>query len=89
MPIMAHSPLGGEGSTVLRNPTVQRIAASRGESPAAVALSWAMRSGAVITIPESGSVAHVRENHVREDAAGLTLRLDPDELRQLDQAFLT
>jgi diketogulonate reductase-like aldo/keto reductase len=82
MPIMAYSPLGGEGSTVLRNPTVQRIATSRGESAAAVALAWAMRSGHVIAIPESGSVAHLREN-----AAALTLRLEPDEVRQLDQAF--
>ncbi|WP_336490190.1 aldo/keto reductase [Methylobacterium nigriterrae] len=82
MPIMAYSPLGGEGSSVLRNPAVQRIASSQGQSSAAVALSWAMRSGSVIAIPESGSVAHVREN-----AAALSLRLGPDELRQLDQAF--
>ncbi|ACL58268.1 aldo/keto reductase [Methylobacterium nodulans] len=82
MPIMAYSPLGGEGSRVLRNPAVQRIASSQGQSSAAVALAWAMRSGNVIAIPESGSVAHVREN-----AAALTLRLGLDELRQLDQAF--
>ncbi|MET7248408.1 aldo/keto reductase [Methylobacterium sp. EM32] len=82
MPLMAYSPLGGEGSSVLRSPIVQRIAASRGASPAAVALTWAMRSGSVITIPESGSVAHVREN-----AAALTLTLDPDDVRQLEQAF--
>jgi diketogulonate reductase-like aldo/keto reductase len=41
-----------------------------------------MRSGNVIAIPESGSVAHVREN-----APAVSLRLGPDELRQLDQAF--
>ena len=82
MPIMAYSPLGGEGSSVLRNPAVQRIASSQGQSSAAVALAWAIRSGNVIAIPESGSVAHVREN-----AAAVSLRLGPDELRQLDQAF--
>jgi diketogulonate reductase-like aldo/keto reductase len=82
MPIMAYSPLGGEGARVLRNPAVQRIASSQGQSPAAVALAWAMRSGNVIAIPESGSVAHVREN-----AAALTLKLGVDELRQLDEAF--
>ncbi|GJE03921.1 hypothetical protein GMJLKIPL_5878 [Methylobacterium isbiliense] len=82
MPIMAYSPLGGEGAGVLRNPVVQRIASSQGRSPAAVALAWAVRSGRVIAIPESGSVSHVREN-----AAALTLTLGSDELRQLDEAF--
>ena len=82
MPIMAYSPLGGEGSSVLRNPAVQRIASSLGQSSAAVALAWATRSGNVIAIPESGSVAHVREN-----AAALSLKLGSDELRQLDEAF--
>ncbi|WP_407530363.1 aldo/keto reductase [Methylobacterium oryzisoli] len=80
--VMAYSPLGGEGASVLRNPTVQRIASSQGRSPAALALAWAVRSGSVIAIPESGSVSHVREN-----AAALTLTLGTDELRQLDEAF--
>ena len=45
----------------------------------AVALAWTMRSGNVIAIPESGSVAHVKEN-----AVALSLTLTPQELQTLD-----
>jgi len=48
---------------------------------AAVALAWSIRSGNVFAIPESGSVAHVKEN-----AVALTLTLTPQELQTLDAA---
>src|SRR5262249_61730705 len=64
MPVMAYSPLGGPGASLLRDPTLARIGAAHGCSAAAVALAWAIRSGNVIAIPESGSVAHVKENAV-------------------------
>jgi diketogulonate reductase-like aldo/keto reductase len=79
MPLMAYSPLGGHGSSLLRDPALARIAAARGCSPAAVALAWTMRSGNVIAIPESGSVAHVKEN-----AVALSLTLTAAELEILD-----
>jgi diketogulonate reductase-like aldo/keto reductase len=41
-----------------------------------------MRSGRVIAIPESGSVAHVKEN-----AVALSLTLTPQDLAALDAAF--
>jgi diketogulonate reductase-like aldo/keto reductase len=41
--------------------------------------AWAIRSGNVIAIPESGSVAHVKEN-----AVALSLTLSPQELQTLD-----
>jgi diketogulonate reductase-like aldo/keto reductase len=47
--------------------------------PAAVALAWAIRSGNVIAIPESGSAAHVKEN-----AVALSLTLTPQDLQALD-----
>jgi diketogulonate reductase-like aldo/keto reductase len=81
MPIMAYSPLGGPGAGLLRDPTLARIAAAHGCSPAAVALAWAIRSGHVIAIPESGSVAHVKEN-----AVASSLTLTPEELHALDAA---
>jgi diketogulonate reductase-like aldo/keto reductase len=81
MPIMAYSPLGGSGASLLRDPTVARIGEARGCSAAAVALAWAIRSGNVIAIPESGSPAHVREN-----AVAMSLTLTPQELRELDAA---
>jgi len=81
MPVMAYSPLGGEGAKLLRDPTLARIGASRGCSAAAVALAWAIRTGNVIAIPESGSAAHVKEN-----AFALSLTLTPEELQTLDAA---
>ena len=82
MPIMAYSPLGGHGSSVLQNPVLSRIASAHEQGAAAVALAWAMRAGNAVAIPESGSVAHVREN-----AAALSLKLTEDDLRALDAAY--
>jgi len=81
MPVMAYSPLGGLGASLLRDPTLARIGAAHGCSAAAVALAWTIRSGNVIAIPESGSVAHVKEN-----AVALSLTLTPQELQTLDAA---
>jgi len=81
MPVMAYSPLGGAGASLLRDPTLARIGAAHGCSAAAVALAWAIRNGNVIAIPESGSAAHVKEN-----AVALSLTLTPQELQTLDAA---
>jgi diketogulonate reductase-like aldo/keto reductase len=81
MPVMAYSPLGGPGAGLSRDPTLARIGASRGCSAAAVALAWTIRSDSAIAIPESGSVAHVKEN-----AVALSLTLTPQELETLDAA---
>ena len=48
IPVMAYSPLGGSGSTLLRDPTLARIGAAHGCSPAAVALAWTIRNGNVL-----------------------------------------
>jgi diketogulonate reductase-like aldo/keto reductase len=81
IPAMAYSPLGGLGASLLRDPTLARIAAAHGCSAAAVALAWTIRSGHVIAIPESGSVAHVKEN-----AVALSLTLTQQDLQALDAA---
>jgi diketogulonate reductase-like aldo/keto reductase len=81
MPVMAYSPLGGPGSSLLRDPTLARIGAAHGCSAAAVALAWTIRGGHVIAIPESGSVAHVKEN-----AVALSLTLTSQDLQALDAA---
>ena len=78
---MAYSPLGGANSTLLRDPTLARIGAAHACSPAAVALAWTIRNGNVIAIPESGNMAHVREN-----AVAFSLALTPEELQALDAA---
>jgi diketogulonate reductase-like aldo/keto reductase len=79
MPVMAYTPLGG--NSLLHDPTLARIGAAHGCSAAAVALAWAIRSGNVIAIPESGSATHVKEN-----AVALSLKLTPQELQTLDAA---
>jgi diketogulonate reductase-like aldo/keto reductase len=84
MPVMAYSPLGGPGASLLRDPTLARIAAARNCAAAAVALAWTIRNGNVIAIPESGSAEHVKEN-----AVALSLTLTPDELHALDAAHPT
>src|SRR5262245_55855368 len=82
MPVMAYSPLGGEGAKLVRDPTLAKIGSEHGCTAAAVALAWAIRGGDVIAIPESGSVAHVKEN-----AVALSLTLTPQDLQTLDAAF--
>ena len=79
MPVMAYSPLGG--NSLVNDPTLARIGAAHGCSASAVALAWAIRSGKVIAIPESGSAAHVEENTV-----ALSLTLTPQDLETLDAA---
>ena len=81
MTVMAYSPLGGPGARLLRDATLARVGAAHGCSPAAVALAWTIRGCHVIAIPESGSVAHVKEN-----AVALSLTLSPEELQALDAA---
>src|ERR1700719_4317707 len=81
LPIMAYSPLGGSGASLLRDPALARIGAAHSCSAAAVALAWAIRNGNIIAIPESGSAQHVKEN-----AVALSLTLTPEELHTLDAA---
>src|SRR5262245_19452373 len=81
MPVMAYSPLGGPGAKLLRDLTLVRIGAAHGCSAAAIALAWTIRSGNVISIPESGSVAHVKEN-----AVALSLMLTPQDIQTLETA---
>jgi len=83
VPVMAYSPFGGGGASVLRDPVLAKIGAAHGCSAAAVALAWTIRSGNVIAIPESGSVDHVKEN-----AVALTLTLTPQDIAALDAVRL-
>jgi diketogulonate reductase-like aldo/keto reductase len=66
---------------LLGDPILGRFAAAHACSAAAVALAWTIRSGNAIVIPESGFVAHVKEN-----AVALSLALTLSELQTLDTA---
>jgi diketogulonate reductase-like aldo/keto reductase len=82
MPIMAYSPLGGDHHLVIGDRTLAQVASSHGCAPATVALAWAIRSGNVIAIPESGTAAHVKEN-----AGASSVTLNPQDLQTLNTAF--
>jgi len=45
-------------------------------------LAWVLRQPGVIAIPKAATPAHVQQNR-----AALDLRLTPEDLAQLDQAF--
>lgn len=80
VPIMAYSPLGqGE---VLLEPAVEDIADKHGVTPAAVALAWVLRQDGMIAIPKAANLDHVKAN-----AAALSLALEPADLEALDTAF--
>ena len=80
MPLMAYSPVGqGE---LLRNRKLASIAKQASLTPAQLALAWVLHRRDVIAIPQSGNIAHIRENRQAADA-----RLDAPTLRALDEAF--
>jgi len=81
MPLMAYSPLGS-GGNLLRNKTLAEIAKKYQSTPAAIAIAWTMRSGWVISIPESGNIHHIRDN-----ASAASIILHREDLAQLDYAF--
>ncbi|HEX4659107.1 MAG TPA: oxidoreductase [Streptosporangiaceae bacterium] len=74
----AFFPLGG--FTPLQSATLNTVAERLGATPHQVALAWLLqRSGTMVLIPGTSSVAHLRENVA---AAGLVL--PPDAISELD-----
>ena len=82
IPVMAYSPLGGDNSPLVKDPTLAKIGAAHECSAAAVALAWAIRDGNVIAIPESGTPAHTKEN-----AEGLSVALTSQDMQALAGAY--
>lgn len=80
IPIMGYSPV--EQGRMLKHPALKRVAVRSGATPAQVALAWLLRHDGAIVIPRSGKTEHVRENR-----AGLDLRLTDEDLAELDCAF--
>lgn len=80
IPIMAYSPI--EQGRMLGHPQLIKIAALHGATPSQVALAWVLRQEGVIAIPKAGKPEHVRENR-----AALELRLERQDLVELDRAF--
>ncbi|MDQ2104642.1 aldo/keto reductase [Azospirillum isscasi] len=80
IPVMAYSPI--EQGRMLRHPELRRIAERHGATPAQVGLAWLLRQDGVIAIPKASDPAHVRDNRAAAD-----LRLDGQDLADLDRAF--
>jgi diketogulonate reductase-like aldo/keto reductase len=80
IPIMAYSPL--DQGKLLRSRAVESIAARHSATPAQVALAWVLRQNNMIVIPKAGSEAHVRENY-----GALKVRLDAQDMAELDRTF--
>ena len=51
-------------------------------SPAQIALAWVLHQDGVIAIPKASTPDHVRQNRVAHD-----IRLEPDDLEELDRLF--
>jgi diketogulonate reductase-like aldo/keto reductase len=77
--VMAYTPL--ESGRLARGEALWRVARRRGATPAQVALAWTLRLPGVAAIPKAATAAHVREN-----AAAADLRLDREDLADLDAA---
>ena len=80
IPVMAYSPI--EQGRMLRHPELRRVAERHGATPAQVGLAWLLRQDGVIAIPKASDPAHVRDNR-----AAAALRLDAQDLADLDRAF--
>ena len=59
--VEAWGPLGGQGATVLVDPTMQKSAAAHGKSTAQVSLRWILQQG-VVPLPKSVHVDRLKQN---------------------------
>lgn len=77
MLVEAWAPLGGQGSTVLSNATLQEIADRHGKTVAQVCLRWVLQQG-VLPLPKSVHVDRMQQNTDFFD-----FELSPDEMKQI------
>ncbi|MGH7118487.1 MAG: aldo/keto reductase [Acetobacteraceae bacterium] len=80
IPMMAYTPLGQAGR-MLRSPALAAVAARHGVTRAAVALAFLLARPGMIVIPKAA-----RAEHVRANAVAATLRLEAEDLAELDAA---
>jgi diketogulonate reductase-like aldo/keto reductase len=81
IPIMAYSPVG-HGRGLLNNATLKKIAKRRDATPVQIALAWVLRHREIIAIPKAS-----HQNHVRDNAASVEIRLTNEDLADLDREF--
>ena len=83
--LMAYCPLAQAGRLqrgLWSHPLLTELAAKRHVTVPQLLLAWAVRDGHTIAIPRTGKARHTLEN-----SAAASLRLSPEELARIDQAF--
>jgi diketogulonate reductase-like aldo/keto reductase len=78
--VMAYSPL--EQARLQHKEALRSVARRHGISPAQVALAWAIREPGAVTVVKASNPRHVQEN-----AAAASIRLTPEDFRDLDGAY--
>lgn len=80
MPVIAYSPI--EQGRLLDDPTLRKIAIKHEATPAQIALAWVISHPGILAIPKAGTLSHVIENY-----GSLSIRLDEEDYRLLDEAY--
>lgn len=80
MPVIAYSPI--EQGRLLDDPTLRKIAIKHEATPAQITLAWVISHPGILAIPKAGTPAHVTENY-----GSLSIRLDEEDYRLLDEAY--
>jgi diketogulonate reductase-like aldo/keto reductase len=80
VPLMAYCPF--DEGRLLGDAVLAALARKHGTSAAQVALAWLLGRPGVIAIPKAGSRAHQQENN-----AARALKLDADDLAQIDRRW--
>lgn len=75
--VEAWAPLGGQGSKVMSNPTINKIAEKYGKSAAQVTLRWILERG-IIPLPKS-----VHENRMIQNKEIFDFNLTDEEMNQI------
>ena len=78
---MAYSPVG-HGRGLLENAALTRIAERHGAATSQIALAWVLCQPGVLAIPKAS-----KEEHVRENARSIEIKLTEDDLANLDREF--
>jgi len=81
IPIMAYSPVG-HGRGLPNNAMLKKIAKRHDATPAQIALAWVLRHREIIAIPKASN-----ENHVRDNAGSIKIKLTKEDLAELDEEF--
>jgi len=78
--VMAYSPF--EQGMLPSSRALETIAERHACTPHQIALAWTLREPGTVAIPKAANLDHVRQN-----AAAASIRLDEQELAELDRAF--